>query len=107
MADQERRERIAQNEASTRGLNESLEQQRDSPHREDDDVAGFLCECYVANCSAVVHVPIAKYKAVRQDDRSFLIRPGHDEPEVEDVVELGDHYAIVRKHTDVSHVVQR
>jgi hypothetical protein len=105
MAD-ERTARIARNEAAFRELNESLEasvQRR----RDDDDFAGFLCECGDPDCDMTVRVTLATYESVRRDSMLFLIVPGHDTPDVEDVVDGGDGYAVVRKCEDAAEIVER
>jgi hypothetical protein len=37
----------------------------------------------------------------------FVIRPGHELPEVEDVVEIHENYEIVRKHENARQTVER
>jgi hypothetical protein len=104
MPDQ-RTERIARNESAFRALNESLEA---SVHRgrPDDDRAGFVCECGAPDCDTTVRVTLATYESIRQDSMLFLIVPGHDAPGVEDVVNGGDGYAVVRKCEDAAEIVE-
>ena len=93
--DQLRKERIAQNEANARELNDRF------------GLGRFTCECGDSSCFQVLRVPLEIYRSIRMDDRRFVIRPGHDVPEMEDVVLERDGWAVVRKHDAVAHVVER
>lgn len=106
MTPQGRRDRIAANEASFRDINETLEQGLHKVHRDESELAGFVCECGDPDCSELVHIELAKYEQVRGDSRTFLIVPGHNMPEAEDVVETGERYAIVQKHENVRDIVE-
>jgi hypothetical protein len=99
-------ERIAHNESVFRSLNESLEA---SVHRgrSPDDRAGFVCECGDPRCDEIVRVELPAYESVRADSRLFLVLPGHETPDVEDVVSDGDGYVVVRKHEDTATIVER
>ncbi len=106
MGQQERIDRIARNEASFRSINETLEQGLHQVQRDEAELAGFVCECGDRDCSELVYLDLAKYEQIRADSRTFLIVPGHDLPEAEDVVESGERYAIVQKHEDVRGIVE-
>lgn len=101
-----RKERIARNEAAFRELNETLEA---TVHRASTppDYAGFVCECGDGDCDATVRVPLDAFAAVREDDRLFLVIPGHEVTDAEAVVDEGDGYLVVKKHEDVADVVER
>jgi hypothetical protein len=100
-----RKERIARNESAFRELNEGLEE---NVHRgrTEPDYAGFVCECGDGDCDMTVRVPLGAYEAVRQNDRDFIVIPGHELPESENVVDEADGYLIVRKHADVADNVE-
>lgn len=100
----DRKERIARNEASFRELNQSLEA---NVHRgrTEPEFAGFVCECGDGDCDTTVRVPLDAYSAVRADDKLFIVVPGHELPDAEDVVDDGNGYLIVRKHDDVAEIV--
>jgi hypothetical protein len=92
--DQSRAERIAQNEVSFRHLNEEL------------GVMGvFLCECADPACREHVQMPRARYEAVRADPRRFFVKPGHEIPEAETVIDREESWLVVEKPPDVDHVV--
>ena len=93
--DQLRKERIARNEANARDLNDRF------------GLGFFTCECGDPDCHKVIRVPREVYSSVRADDRRFLVCPGHGIPEMEEVVIERDDWAVVRKHDEVAHVVER
>jgi hypothetical protein len=101
-----RMERIAHNESVFRALNESLEA---SLHRgrPDGDRAGFVCECGDPNCDETVRVELPAYESVRADSQLFVVLPGHNACDVEDVVSDGDGYVVVRKHAEAAKIVER
>jgi hypothetical protein len=99
-----REERIARNEASFRELNQSLEA---NVHRRqtEPEFAGFVCECGDGGCDTTVRVALDSYAAVRGDDKLFIVVPGHEIADTEDVVDEGDGYLVVRKHDEVAGIV--
>jgi hypothetical protein len=96
-----REERLAQNEVLFRDVNERIEQvavrQGSDPH-----VFEFLCECSNLDCSLRLPLTLAEYETVRADPASFVVAPGHELPEIEDVVRQTDRFQIVRKHDDAA-----
>jgi hypothetical protein len=100
-----RTERIARNESAFRALNESLQASVHSG-RPDSGFAGFVCECGDPGCDTIVRVTLPTYQSVRRDSMLFLIVPGHDVPDVEEVVADGDGYVVVRKHEGAAEIVE-
>ena len=96
---QERLERQARNEALFREVNERIAQlgeraQAWSP----DGTIEFLCECGEGEgCGQRVRVPANVYERVRSQDDRFVVRPGHETPELEQAIEWTDDYVIVDK----------
>ena len=101
-----RKTRIARNENAFRALNESLGASVHSG-RPVGDLAGFVCECGDPNCDTIVHVDVPTYEEIRQDSRKFLLVPGHEAPDAEDVIDDGEGYVVVLKHADVEGIVRR
>ena len=89
-----RAERIAENEDGFRHLNEEL------------GVMGvFVCECGEASCREHVQMPRERYREIRSNTRRFFVRPGHEMPDVETVVEREEAWYVVEKPDDVGHIV--
>ena len=92
--DQARKERVAENEANVRDLNERF------------GVGRFICECGNEDCREVLSLPLDIYNSVRADARRFIVAPGHEIPETEDVVVRKDEFFVVRKRDDTAHIVE-
>ena len=80
-------------------MNERIERVSDAlqvvPHRG----LAIVCECGSETCIDQISLSFAEYEHVRGDPRTFIVRPGHEEPEVETVVERSEGYYVVRKAT--------
>jgi hypothetical protein len=92
-----REERIGLNEAVFREVNERIEQVADTFNLQEEQL-DLLCECGQAECVERITLTRAEYEHVRSESHQFAIRPGHDEPDVERVVEHKKGYDIVQKY---------
>jgi hypothetical protein len=94
----DRFERQARNEALLREVNERIAQLGDSGQAWTPEGTDFMCECGdEGGCGQRVRVPIDVYERVRSQDDRFVVRPGHETPEIERAVEWGDTYVVVDK----------
>jgi hypothetical protein len=104
---EERLHRIVLNEAAFRAVNEQI-----APLNEAfaglgvEDVA-VICECGDLACLNQFTVSTAEYRRVRADPLLFLVEPGHELPEAEDVVARHDRYLVVRKRAGESEQIAR
>ena len=73
--------------------------------RDDAHVYEFLCECSNSDCTLLLPLTIAEYEAVRSDSRQFIVAPGHDLPEIEEVVARNAGYQVVRKQGEAAEFV--
>jgi hypothetical protein len=87
-------EEIARNEAFFRAVNEGIAEASEKFESED---AEFLCECGDAHCTHRLEMSLDEYEAVRKHPTRFIVRHGHVESEIEDVVRNRRRYAIVDK----------
>jgi hypothetical protein len=62
--------------------------------------AVFVCECGNLGCSETVELTISAYEGVRSGFERFLVMPGHEIGEIEDVVERHGSYLVVAKRDD-------
>jgi hypothetical protein len=92
-----REERIGLNEAVFREVNERIEQVAETFNLQEEQL-DLLCECGRAECVERITLTRAEYEHVRAESHLFAIRPGHDEPDVERVVENKKGYDIVQKY---------
>jgi len=93
----ERAERIARNEALFRAVNERVAQvsQLDG----EGEPVEFICECGDADCVEAVPLTLDEYETVRSSASLFVLRPGHEAPNVERVVLRNDRFLIAEKHS--------
>jgi hypothetical protein len=93
----ERARRIGQNEALFRAVNEQIESLDRGLATVDGRIMHIVCECGDLQCAERLLVPVGEYERIRLSPALFLIRPGHQRPEVEEVVEEHADFAVVRK----------
>lgn len=93
----EHEERLGRNEALFRQINERLEELQQSNAAFAQE-ASFICECGDRDCAGQMTMTLSEYERLRADPRLFAVIPGHEIPDVEDVVERREGYDVVRKH---------
>lgn len=59
--------------------------------------ADFVCECADVGCAQRIDVTLAEYEGVRARPRHFLLLPGHEDPDLEMVVERHPGWIVTRK----------
>ena len=102
----ERDRRVGHNEALFRHVNETVEQlNRTIDHISDD--FSIVCECGKLECTDQIHVSRDVYESTRGNPLHFLVKPGHELPEFEHVVESGDGYVVVEKDPAAAQAVAR
>ena len=57
----------------------------------------FVCECDDPNCANAVVLRLDEYEQAVKPPDQFVVRPGHEDPTVERVIERHDGYVIVSK----------
>lgn len=56
-----------------------------------------FCECGRLECSERIPMTAAEYEAVRSRSTTFVVTPGHEQIDVERVVETTERFRIVQK----------
>jgi hypothetical protein len=87
-------ERRATTEALFRDVNERI---AESAERFDATGTEFVCECADPNCTHRVEASLAEYERVRDEPTTFLVVPGHEQGDIEEVVEDRGRFRIVDK----------
>lgn len=97
-------ERRAKNEAIFREVNERIEElsKRAGIDSGDSLLPGFVCECSQEACTELLEATYQQYEAVREHPRRFLVRAGHEDLEVDRVVEQHEDSLVVEKRDEVS-----
>src|SRR5215203_3734503 len=99
-----REERMATNEASSREINERIEEAyHGEPPANRIDI---VCECARMICEAAIDITLDEYEHVRKDARHFVILPEHF-ADIERIVFENDRFAVVAKRDGVAADVAR
>jgi hypothetical protein len=99
-------QRAARNEALFREVNEniaSLEERHGSTATE----PVYVCECANAACVEQIAIDPETYRRVREDARDFFVRPGHEDTQLERIVERHAGYLIVEKTGEAGKVAEQ
>jgi hypothetical protein len=89
-------QRAARNEALFREVNENLARLEER-HGTTVTQPVYICECANAGCAEQIAIDPDAYSRVRAQPRLFFVRPGHEDPQIERVVERHDDYLVVEK----------
>ena len=92
----ERARRIGRNEALYRAVNDEVHGLNERFAAVSNPMSA-VCECGRPDCDERIELSAAAYEEVRQDSTRFVVKPGHEEPDVEDVVERLEAYFVVQK----------
>ena len=88
------KERIAKTEALFRNVNEGI---AEASERLESDEGHFICECGDPSCTKRIELPINEYHRVRDDATKFVVEPGHEKDDLEQVVARRRGYSVIRK----------
>jgi hypothetical protein len=91
-----RAQRIGENEALFRSVNEQIEELSET-FSVPTDTMRIVCECADQDCVEQVDVTVGEYEEVRADPTLFIVCPGHDVVDVERVVRRTDRFWVVAK----------
>ena len=104
--DDERSRRIGMNESLFRNVNEQLESLT-VRFRDNATTLELVCECGDPECDAPLRVDRDEYERTRRNPVLFLVIPGHEIADVEEIVASGDGFDIVRKREGAPAAVAR
>jgi hypothetical protein len=94
----EREQKIGENEALYRTVNERIESLNQAFGTLTNTMT-VVCECGDVTCAEQIEIEIAEYERIRSDPTLFIIVPGHEIADVEDVVEEREAFHVVKKHS--------
>ncbi|HEU5215045.1 MAG TPA: hypothetical protein VFU30_05855 [Gaiellaceae bacterium] len=89
-------QRAARNESLFREVNQNIAE-LDELHGDATTEPVFVCECANDACTERLTVDPDTYRRVRREPRRFLVLPGHQDPQLERVVEIHRDFLIVEK----------
>jgi hypothetical protein len=99
MAPTPREKRLGANEAIFRAANERMEAWEERHWKSEAEL--YYCECADPNCRENVHLRHADYEKARGDSSHFLIVQGHEDPEIETVIEEHEGWVVVEKEPEL------
>ena len=91
-----REERAIRNEALFREVNVHIADLEEDV-RSSGELLPLLCECARTGCTTPIEVDPITFAQVRKEPLRFLVAPGHEQPDVETIVERRNGYLIVEK----------
>ena len=101
-----REARLAKNEALLREVNDRIHEVGERLQvLPDDELLEFRCECGRPECEEFISLTAREYEHVRSDNDRFALVPGHEDAEIERVVERDERYVVVDKRPEVEPLV--
>lgn len=96
-------QRVAVNEALFRDVNKNIyRSSADGRHPE----AHFICECGERGCEEKIPLRIDTYEAIRSSDLHFFVKPGHETPYAEKVLERHEWYFVIEKPPETRPILE-
>ena len=99
-------QRAARNESLFREVNQNIDQLQEQ-HGDTTTEPVFVCECANEDCTERLNVDQETYRRVRLEPRRFLVLPGHQDPQLERVIETHPDYLIVEKTGTAGQVAEQ
>ena len=91
-----RAERIGRNEDLFRKVNDQIEGVNEA-FGTITGTMSIVCECGKLECIEQLDLTVDAYHELRADPTRFAVKPGHELPDVERVVERYENYFVVEK----------
>ncbi len=96
-------ERRKKNEIEFRDFNVANREALENVMDEESKVSfplGMVCECSNPNCFERIELTVAQRKEIRKDPLVFVIAPGHQDNQIEKVIDQHKYYALVKKYSN-------
>ena len=91
-----RERRLGENEVLYREVNERVLELQEEFGLAEERI-DFVCECAQVDCSERISMDLRAYEHLREHPARFGVKPGHEVPDVEQVVEEHEGYVVVEK----------
>lgn len=95
----EAQRRKAANESVFREVNERIEALQHAFALTEHEPLQIVCECDRLDCMQRLAITVDTYERTRAEADQFVVANGHEDPGVEDVVDTGPGYLVVRKRS--------
>jgi hypothetical protein len=101
----DRERRVIRNEALFREVNERIEQI--SADASGSKFGEFVCECGEDTCLELIRLTLPEYEEVRSVSDHFAMKPGHEHPDFERIIDRRDRYVIIDKVGQAEDIADR
>jgi hypothetical protein len=101
-----RHERVSQNEAMYRAVNREIEQAAKETGEGSRGRLEVICECGRDDCPETLDLTIDEYDEAHRERDRFVIAPGHEDEQIEHVVERTERYLVVDKFGEAEQVAE-
>jgi hypothetical protein len=98
-------QRAGRTEALFREVNENIASLEETFGATDEPV--YICECASVGCTERLAIDPEAYRRARQEGRRFILRPGHEDPLIERVIERNPDYLVVEKTGEAGEVAEQ
>src|SRR5437588_482279 len=93
----ERTRRTSSNEALFRMVNAEIEKLGRGPADISDRTLHIVCECSDLTCAHPLVVELEEFRRIRVDETLFVVEPGHEDAERDEIIERTQRYLVIRK----------
>jgi hypothetical protein len=102
----DRDQRLARNETILRAANREIEHASAELGEGSDSEIEVLCECGRARCNGLLTLAMREFEEAHAEADRFIVAPGHEDPEIERVVEDRGTYLVVDKFGEAEDVAE-
>jgi len=89
-----------------RAANREIEEAGKEAAGDREGVLEVLCECGQEGCSGLISLTVAEYDGTHVQDDRFIVLPGHENPEIESVVERHGEFLVVDKFGEAGEIAE-
>ncbi len=100
MPESDQKERRIQNERVFRKLNQEYEaslREHVAAAELADETLNYICECSRATCDEPLMISMRKFHELHRRESDFVVKPGHEQLDIESVVLETPNYLVVQK----------
>jgi hypothetical protein len=89
-----------------RAVNREIERASEEVGERPQDQLTVVCECGQDGCSQTVDLTLAEYDQAHEQRDRFVVAPGHEDEELERVVERNERYLVVDKFGEAERIAE-
>jgi hypothetical protein len=102
---EERQHRSARNQLLFRSVNEQILNVTERFQSELSDL-DLVCECADPSCTDTIRLAAEEFGQIDRAQNAFIVLRGHEDEQVEDVVDTRNDYIVVRKRSVAARIVE-